>query len=557
MGQRVPARVGEAPPAAPVAPTIPEAPPEALEEPGVEPRPAATRSGIDVRHYDIKLDVTDPASGTFQGDVTLTLRRLNVDDWISLDFAGLTIERVDVDGTEGRFVRTGSLLRVDVSDAPAEDVAVRIRYAGAPTNGLFFGEDANLEPAVFADNWPNRARWWFPSNDHPADKATVRFTVTVPPGFSVVANGYELDRRDGTGETTWVWETDADAPIPPYAMVVGIARFERRGLAPAACGLAPVGVSSGCADMSVWALAGDGDYGADRFSRGPDMVDFYSEVVGPYPYEKLAHVESSTRFGGMENSSAIFYGRGGWEARRMGEGVIAHETAHQWFGDAVTPASWYHLWVSEGFASYFGPLYFESRDGVEAFRERMEAAGRTAKNSDVIGQAIIDSTSNNLYDLLNANSYQKGAWVLHMLRGLLGDEVFFQAIREYYARHLHGAASTDDVQAALERASGRTLDEFFEQWVRSPGYPDLGITWSISSDELVLDIRQRQAPSWPAFTMMAEIEVRRRGGTTFRLPVEIEGRSQTLRFGGMSDVVEVVFDPDAWILKDVEVTRLP
>lgn len=560
MGQRVPARVGDPPPAVAEETTSPQSPGVSslpLEEPGVEPRHSSARSGVDVTHYDIQLDVTDPESGTFRGDVTLTLDRAGAGDWIPLDFAGLEIERVQVNGAEARFLREGSLLRVDASGAPASGVRVRIRYGGTPIDGLFFGQDANLEPAVFADNWPNRARWWFPSNDHPADKATARFTVAVPSGFGVVANGYELDRRDGEGSTVWVWETDAEAPIPPYAMVVGIARFERRGLAPAACGSAPVGVSSGCADVSVWALAGDGDYGAELFSRAPDMVDFYTELVGPYPYEKLAHVESSTRFGGMENSSAIFYGRGGWEARRMGEGVIAHETAHQWFGDAVTPASWYHLWVSEGFASYFGPLYFEDRDGVEAFRGLMEAVGNRARTSDVIGQAIVDSTTNNLYDLLNANNYQKGAWVLHMLRGLLGDDVFFQAVREYYARHLHGAASTDDVQGAFERASGRDLTGFFQQWVRSPGYPDFDITWSIDGDELAMNIRQRQAPSWPAFTMMAEIEVRRRGGTTFRLPVEIQGRSQDLRFGGMGDVVEVTFDPDGWILKEVEVTAAP
>ncbi len=560
MGHHVPARVGDPVPTAVAEPADPE-PGEAsatpLEDPGVEPRSAADRAGIDVTHYDIQLLLENPAAGTFQGDVTLTLDRPGPGDWIPLDFAGLDVESIEVNGKEARFVRDGSLLRVDAAGAPTENVRVRIRYGGAPVNGLFFGQDANLEPAVFADNWPNRARWWFPSNDHPADKATVRFTVRVPTGFGVVANGYELDRRTSGGSTTWVWETDADAPIPPYAMVVGIARFERRGLAPAACGNAPAGVSNGCADVSVWALAGDGDYGAERFARGPDMVDFYTELVGPYPYEKLAHVESSTRFGGMENSSAIFYGRGGWEARRMGEGVIAHETAHQWFGDAVTPASWFHLWVSEGFASYFGPLYFEARDGVEVFRDRMEAAGQAAKTSNVIGQAIVDSTTNNLYDLLNANNYQKGAWVLHMLRGLLGDDVFFAAIRDYYTRHLHGAASTEDVRAAFERASGRDLKPFFEQWVRSPGYPDFDITWRVIEDELVLDIRQRQAPSWPAFTMMAEIEVRRRGGTTFRLPVEIEGRSQTLRFGGMADVVDVTFDPEGWILKDVEIPPAP
>lgn len=540
---------------APTPPTAPDATP--LEEPGIEPRPAADRAGVDVHHYDIRIDLTDPASGTFEGDVTLTLDRLGAGEWLSLDFAGLDIHQVQVNGEDARHLRDGSLLRIDARNHPPEGLEVRVRYGGAPIDGLFFGQDANLEPAVFADNWPNRARWWFPANDHPADKATARFTVRVPSGFGVIANGYELDRREAAGVATWVWQTDDDAPIPPYTMVIGVARFERRGLAPGACGNAPAAADSDCAPVSVWALAGGGDYGAERFSRGTDMVDFYTELVGPYPYEKLAHVQSSTRFGGMENSSAIFYARGGWEGGRMGEGVIAHETAHQWFGDSVTPASWYHLWVSEGFASYFGPLYFEARDGVDVFRERMEGVGRTAKSSGVIGQAIVDSTTNNLFDLLNANNYQKGAWVLHMLRGLLGDEVFFRGVRDYYARHVHGAAATEDVRAAFERVSGRDLEGFFRQWVYSPGYPDLGVGWRIDGEELVVDVSQRQSADWPVFTAMAEIEVRRRGGTTFRLPIEISGRSQTLRFGGMSDVVDVAFDPDGWLLKDVEVVATP
>jgi len=555
MGGGVPRRVGP-----PTSVSADSAPPgivteTPLEEPGVEPRPAMERAGVDVAHYDLRIDLTDPASGTIRGEATLTLDRLGAGPWIDLDFAGLDIEDVTVNGHEARFVRDGSLLRVDAGGAPPAGIEVAIRYSGAPADGLFFGTDANGEPAVFADNWPNRARWWFPSNDYPADKATARLTVRVPPGFGVIANGHRLDVRESEMGTTWVWETDPAAPIPAYTMVIGVARFETRGLAPAACGHAPAGADEGCADVSVWALAGDGDYGAERFARAPDMVDFYAGLMGSYPYEKLAHVESSTRFGGMENSSAIFYGRGGWEAHRMGEGVIAHETAHQWFGDSVTPASWAHLWVSEGFASYFGPLYFEARDGEAAFRERMADAARTAKTSEVIGKAVVDSSSNRLFDYLNANNYQKGAWVLHMLRGLLGDEAFFAGIRDYYGRHRHGNASTDDVQAAFERVSGRDLGEFFAQWLHSPGYPRLAIEWRIADDRLVLDIRQRQPPPWPAFTMMAEIEIRRRGGTTFRLPVEIAGRSQTLSFGGMADVVDVAFDPDGWLMHDAEVVH--
>ncbi|MCG8466841.1 MAG: M1 family metallopeptidase, partial [Gemmatimonadetes bacterium] len=414
---------------------------------------------------------------------------------------------------------------------------------------------------AFADNWPNRARWWFPSNDHPADKATVRFDVTAPVGWAVVANGRlseVVPLRTRANRTRWVWETDPDAPIPPYAMVIGLARFERSSIGAAACGMAPaVAPEGGYAAVEVWALAGDGAYGTERFSRAADMLDFYTELIGPYPYEKLAHVESSTRFGGMENSSAIFYARAGWEGRRMGEGVIAHETAHQWFGDSVTPASWYHLWVSEGFASYFGPLYFEARDGVERFRELMASSRETATTSDVVGQAILDSTSNQLFDLLNRNNYQKGAWVLHMLRARLGDDVFFRAIRDYYERHEHGVADTDDVRAAFERASGDDLAAYFDQWVARPGHPRLAITWRPVSDDLVLTIAQTQPSDWPTFALDFEIEIRGGARDGERESISISDRESAVTIVGAGSATGIAFDPDVEVLATAEVRRGP
>jgi len=533
--------------------------PASLPEPGVETRRTADRAGIDVVRYELSIDLRDPASGTFRGDATLHVRLAPGLSVVPLDFAGLDIESIQAGGVDARYERDGPVLRVGPITGTPDTVAIRVRYGGVPLDGLFFGEDRNGDPAIFADNWPNRARWWFPANDHPTDKATVRFEVTAPDGYGVIANG-ELVRPGealpgGGSARAWVWESDPAVPIPTYTMVIGVARFEVRDLGPAGCGRAPAaGGSEACAAVAVWALAGDGDYGAERFARAPDMVDFYSETVGPYPYEKLVHVESSTRFGGMENASAIFYGRGGWEGRRMGEGVIAHETAHQWFGDAVTPGSWYHLWVSEGFASYFGPLYFESREGVADFRERMESVRTTAIESDVIGQAIVDSSTNRLFDLLNANHYQKGAWVLHMLRGKLGDEAFFRGIRDYYAGHLHGSAVSDDVRTALERSSGQDLSRFFSQWVYSPGYPMLDVEWWTDGADLVLAVRQEQPETWPTFVFDSEVEIVARDGNVTREAVTVDERMETIRLAGSGAYAdELRFDPDGWLLKSVEV----
>jgi len=539
--------------------TDPGAPPATLPEPGTELRASVERGRVDVERYMLAIDLGDPASGEFRAVASLELTLAPGREFIELDYAGPRIESVLLAGQEIRFAREGAILRVGPlgPEPVARDLSLLVRYGGAPEDGLFFGQDGNGDPAVFADNWPNRARWWFPANDHPSDKATVRFEITVPAGYEAIANGRHVETRESPDGLTWVWETHPDAPIPTYTMVLGVARFEERALGEAACGRAPAVTGADCVPVSVWALAGDGEYGAERFARAPDMLDYYSELVGPYPYEKLAHVESSTRFGGMENSSAIFYARTGWEERRMGEDVIAHETAHQWFGDAVTPGSWYHLWVSEGFASYFGPLYFRARDGEAAFRERMAAARETVLGSAVAGQAIVDSSTNDLFALLNANNYQKGAWVLHMLRGRLGDEAFFRAIRDYYSRRLHGLSDTEGLKLALERASGRTLDEFFEQWVYSPGHPRLEIEWWEEGGDLYLSVAQRQPETWPTFQLRTEVELLRADGTRIRRSIELSEREQTVRLGGDGGARDLTIDPDGWLLASLEVRRRP
>ncbi|WP_420633673.1 M1 family metallopeptidase [Candidatus Palauibacter sp.] len=532
-------------------------------EPGMELRRASDRGAYDIAHYDLELDFGRPASGRFGAVATLRGDLAAGADRVDLDFIGLEVASVLVDGAPAEFGRGGSILTIGPFEpsAAVSQREIRIEYGGVPENGLFFGEDRDGEPAVFADNWPNRARWWFPSNDHPLDKATVRFEILAPEGYAVIGNGRLVETRpEPAGGTTWIWETDPAVLIPSYTMVVGMARFERRALGQGGCGLSPAaprkpGAGEACADVSVWALAGDGDYGAERFARAPDMLDYYSELIGPYPYEKLAHVESSTRFGGMENSSAIFYGRGAWEERRMGEGVIAHETAHQWFGDAVSPASWSHLWVSEGFASYFSPLYFEARDGVEAFRSLMRASREVAVGSDVVGQAIVDSSSNQLFDLLNRNNYQKGAWVLHMLRRHLGDEAFFRGIRDYYGRHLHGVALTGDVRAAFERAAGQELGWFFDQWVHAPGHPQLAIDWGAEASDLLVSIRQVQPPDWPAFTLDLDFVVEGGGADGRRANVRMETREATLRIPNAADAEDLLFDPDVSVLATAEIRR--
>lgn len=539
---------------------------------GTATRPPAERAGLDVLAYDLALDLTGAGAGRLQGHAALRVRADPALDAIRLDLVGLTVDSARLDGRPASCRHDGAVLEIAPGGrAPGGGLApgrhrVDVFYRGRPRDGLAFGTGGRGEPTAFADNWPNRARWWFPSNDHPSDKARVRFDVLAPAGHAVVANGRRVAGPvpvSGDDDVErWVWETRV--PLPTYLMVVGTARFRRLEAGEAACGRAPEAAGA-CVPVSVWALAGDSAFAAERFRRAPDMVDVYTRLFAtPFPYAKLAHVESSTRFGGMENAGAIFYARQPWADGTMGEGVIAHETVHQWFGDAVTPARWRHLWLSEGFATYFAAVYFGLRDGPEAFRSRMEEARRDYLGSDVVGRPVVDTTRD-LFSLLDANSYEKGAWVLHMLRGAVGDSAFFRGVRRYLRRHLHGTARTSDLRRATEAASGRDLGWFFRQWLRQPGHPRLQAEWWTEPSPdgtgrtLVLEVRQNQPAEWPTFRL--PLEIRARGGVrpdegeATRREVTLSRREETVRIAVPGPVTEVTLDPEDRLLATVELRR--
>jgi aminopeptidase N len=360
--------------------------------------------------------------------------------------------------------------------------------------------------------------------------------------------GPEGDRR------TWIWEVSV--PISPYNMVIGAADLEIRTVGLAACGQAPASQrDDGCVEVTYWVYPQDVERAEPSFRRAAEMVDYFTDLIGPFPFEKLANVQSATRFGGMENASAIFYSEQGIASGRNMEGTVSHEIAHQWFGDAVTEANWHHLWLSEGFATYFGAQFFEAADGQESFRERMEQNRQRVVSSGDAARPIYDPAETDLFALLNANNYPKGGWVLHMLRGLMGDEAFFAGIREYYGRYLHQAVLTEDFQSVMEEAYGESLDWFFRQWIYEPGFPTFETEhrWIPSSTgsggSVEVTVRQVQRDDWPTFRTALEIEIVSAGGSV-RRTVEVTEREATLRVDGVgAEPTDVILDPDGWVLK--------
>lgn len=535
--------------------------PSAIEA-GRPPGPGPYARGIDVLAYDLEVGVSDTArwiEGVARLRVAVSQPPENV---LALDFTGLTVERVSVDG---RFADHSSdpghlFVELPPSRAGTDTVVVEIGYRGVPDDGLELVKTVHGAPSAFADNWPNRARFWFPSVDHPSDKATVQFTIHAPASWEVVANGRLMGQPtpsavDALGppgnRRTWRWREDV--PIPTYAMVFGATRFARKSVGEAACKRAPASpMLDGCVDVSYWVFPPDTLAASRAFRRAPAAVDYFTGLVAPFPYEKLANVQSATRFGGMENPSAIFYDQRALASGRDMEGTVVHEIAHQWFGDSVTEAKWAHLWLSEGFATYFTALFFQAVDGEERFRTVMEENRQAVVGSPVADRPVVDSTYTSLFDLLNANSYQKGAWVLHMLRGRLGDDAFFRGIRGYYRDHAHGTALTPDLEAAMEQASGEDLTGFFRQWVYQAGFPVLhgNVTWDAQTEEAVVSVTQEQPADWPTFHFDLTVELRAPGGPV-RATLPVRSRSDSLRVPLSGAPDRLTLDPDGWLLKDI------
>jgi aminopeptidase N len=313
--------------------------------------------------------------------------------------------------------------------------------------------------------------------------------------------------------------------------------------------------------MEVWTYPEDSAY-ADSipFKNATAIVETLQRIIGPFPYEKLAHVQSSTRYGGMENASAIFYAEQPYVDRRMGEGVVRHETAHQWFGDAVTERDWHHLWLSEGFASYFDLVAGAALHGDSVLTAGIRSDAESYMRSGVVDRPIIDTSEHDLMKLLNANNYQKGAWVLHMLRGLVSDSAFFRGIREYYRRYRDSTALSEDLQAIMEDAANRPLDWFFQQWLRQPGYPRFAVSWrpDTGARQVRVDFLQAQPDTWGTFRLpRVTVELRDAGGAVVRRTVSVEGRRSValLDVPAAFTAAEVRIDPDGKLLLRQSVTR--
>lgn len=513
---------------------------------------------IDVVDYRFALelgDADDRVSGTTDIEVRITgaERRLRF-DLACLDPAtgkGMTVSAVSVDGAPATFVHRDDALVVELPARAAADGPRRVRvvYAGIPASGLKIAPNRYGERTFFSDNWPDKARQWLPTVDHISDKATSTMDVTAPAHYQVVSNGLlqeETDLPDGRRRTIW----RQSVPIAPWLYALGVARFA----------VQQVGTFDG-KPVQTWVYARDRDAGFHDFAVPTrDALAFFAERIGPFAYEKLANVQSNSVSGGMEAASAIFYSEGSVTGTRSERwrNVVIHEIAHQWFGNAVTEADWDDVWLSEGFATYFTLLFIEhayGRDeflrGLESSRQRVLAFDTERPDYRVVHDNLADMAA-----VTTGQTYQKGAWVLHMLRGMVGDEAFWAGIRDYYRAHRDGQATTADFRAAMERASGRDLRGFFDQWLTRGGLVRLRGDWRYEADagKVIVTLTQRDAAR--LFAMPLPVAVYGAGEAAPTIStIQLSAATQTFAIPVDRAPDRVVLDPDHVVLMDAEFAR--
>jgi aminopeptidase N len=496
---------------------------------------------MDVLHYRFSIELNDHTDSLYgKAEIKAVAKATGA---VQLDLVqrsggkGMEVTKVEKDDNPGPYPfsqKNNKLILPILKGIPGDTLRFRIFYSGIPDDGLIISKNKFGDRTFFGDNWPNRAHHWLPCVDRPDDKASVEFLVTAPSQYAVISNGVKLEEKELENSkrlTHWREET----PLPTKVMVIGVAKFAVKTFDDSSTNL----------PVSAWVYPQDSAKGFYDYAQATEIVRFFSDYIAPFPFRKLANVQSTTIFGGMENASCIFYDEKTVAGDRSSEDLLAHEIAHQWFGNMASEKSFAHLWLSEGFATYMTDLYFEKKYGKEAARERLQKEreevldfARSSKNT------VVDSTTN-LMSLLNANSYQKGSWVLHMLRNEVGDTVFHRIVQTYYNQYKGSNAETKDFEAVAEKVSGKDLKWFFDQWLYRSGVPKLYLSQHDSGAKTNLRILQMGN----FYRLPLTLLLTTKSGQEKRQSIVLTKPETTLEITLPNQKIQdVVLDPDSEIL---------
>lgn len=441
--------------------------------------PYPKNPNIDILNYKFQLNLND-TTDVIYGSAQITLNIKESESRVRLDLVsqnqlgkGMKVHRVTFNGDEVAYTHEDNVLLIETGGLGySSSDNIGVEYSGDPITGLIIGPNMHGDRTFFSDNWPNKARNWLPLVDHPYDKSTAEFIVEAPNHYQVISNGLlveETNLNRNIKKTHW----KQSVPISCWLYALGVAEFA----------IDYVDYFDG-KSIQTWVYKQDRDKGFYDFKiPTKHTLEFFSDYIGPFAYEKLANVQSNSVKGGMESATAIFYSDVSVTGDRSvrWRNVIIHEVAHQWFGNCVTEFDWDDVWLSEGFATYFTLMFREHAYGRDDFVNGLDDAKnlvynhyKTDKESSIVHDNLKDMKDVLTYSL----QYQKGAWVLHMLRNYIGEDDFREGIRKYYKRYYNSNTTTEEFKKEMEVVSGVDLDLFFDQWLYNGGNIILDGGWS-------------------------------------------------------------------------------
>jgi aminopeptidase N len=514
---------------------------------------------IDLLHTDIDIAL-DPAVVRVAGEVTVTFSPIVPElRHLDLDAARLAIESVrDEAGHNLEFTVEESGFTIDLGRAvlAGDTSSVTIVYSGEPTMGLYFipsvPEDPDKIPMIWSQGEAEENRYWFPGYDYPNDKGTTSLSVRTPRPNVVVSNGRLVSLEENSdGTRTFHWA--CGVPNSTYLIAVAVGQFDSL-----------VETSSGGVRCVHYCRKGMGDWLAHSMGETSNMMDYFEKSIGVrFPYEQYAQVMVTDFIhGGMENAgmtinteTTLHSARSHEFYRHRTNALLAHELAHQWFGDLVTLNDWSEAWLNEGFASYLEDLWIEHRWGKGRFQLSMRNSQRSGIGAARTRRSTVHHRYVHTDDLFSSYAYSRGAAVLHMIRGLIGDSLWWASVNRYVTDNYAKTVETVDLKRAIETTTGREMDWFFNQWIYHGGHPELSVTseYDDAQGMLTIEVEQTQTVDevTPLFRFPLEVEWVR-GHERGRMSFEVTDKNSTFYLPLAQKPDYILIDPDGWLLADIE-----
>jgi aminopeptidase N len=515
---------------------------------------------VDVRHIKLQIRI-DPRAKQIAGTATHYLSAINAGvRHIDFDAAEMQVSKVTVGGKPAKFDYSDPVLRVDAGRAlkVGVETEVAVTYAAHPRRGLYFTAPDKVSPKKPLQAWTQGqdedSRHWYPCIDFPNHQQTSEVIVTIPASMISIGNGELKSVRDNARTKTRTYHWYQATPHVTYLLSQIVGEFAEIEHTWQGVPVQYYGPRGREADLQR------------TLDRTPKMLAFFSDVTGvKYPYARYAQTfVADFIFGGMENVSATTLTETSLLDKRASldadaDGLLAHELAHQWFGDLLTCRDWSHGWLNEGFATYFEALFTEHNKGIDEFRYELyqNAQIYMSEDSARYRRPIVDNVYHEPIDLFDRHLYEKGSLVLHMIRTVLGDDLWWKAIRYYVNKHKSTNVTTPDLQRAIEAATGRNIDWLFDEYVYRGGHPafKLAFEWDEDAKRAKLSVTQAQdEKDSSVFRLPVDVDFTVDGKThTFK--AEISEKAHNLYFALPGKPEMVRFDPGCNFLKTVEFKR--